>query len=147
MQAVESSYMQDLQAAPARALEAPPVDTKHSLPLHTPSLHLLKKLPSQRLGRSGRAGQLGATPRPPNWYSSSQRSTVLPQPQLLNSNPMHIPLQEKGPVGLQERSPVSVSSLFLLTYKVCVSSLFLLTDGLNLFFIPILRDRWNGPAL
>lgn len=107
--------MQGLQAAQARALAAPPVGTKHSHPLHIPSLHLQKKLPLLRSGRPGRVGQLGPTPRPPNWCSSSQRSSVLPRLQLLHSHPMHTLLRERDPADLRERSPVSVSSLFLCT--------------------------------
>lgn len=118
LQVVVLSCMQDHQEVPVQALAALPVGTKHSPPHHTPSLHLQKRLPSQRSGRSNRGGKLGAAPQPPNWCSSSQMSTVLPHPQLLNSNPTHIPLRERGPADLQEPLPVScfIFSLFISNY-------------------------------
>lgn len=104
--------MQGPLAVTAPALAAPPVGTRPSHLLHTPSPHLQRRLPSQRLGRLN-IGQVGAPPHPPNWCSSSQTSTMPPLRQPLHSIPMHTPSQESGHAGSQGLSQVSVSSLLI----------------------------------
>lgn len=105
----ESSCMQAPRAAPVPALAAPPAGIRRSHLPHTPSPHLLRRLPSQRLGCWSRE-QVGAQLHPPNWCSSSLRCTAtLRQQLLLLSTPMLTPLQERGPVGSRELSQVSDS--------------------------------------
>lgn len=149
----ESSCMQVPPAVPApalAALAAPPAGTRHSHLLHTLSPHLQRRLPSQRLV-CWNIGQQGVPPHPPNWCSSSQRSTVAlqQQPLKLLSIPIHTPSQERGHADSQELSPVSLSSYQLSILPA--SRIISLSEFLWLIIwpvcLPFLRNRWNGPAL
>lgn len=125
LQEVESSYMQGPPEVQARVQVAPPVATRHSPRLHTPSPPLQRRLPSQRSGHLN-SGPVVAPPHPPNWCSSSQRSTVTPQQQQpLHSIPMHTPSQERGHAGSRELSQVSASSLSCFAAgKLCMIKIF-----------------------
>lgn len=107
-----SSCTQVPLAVPAPALAAPPVGTRHSHLLHTPSPRLQRRLPLQRL-EQWNTGPVHAPHHPPSWCSSSQRSTMAHQWQPLHSIRMHTPLQERGHAALLEHSPVSISSLLI----------------------------------
>lgn len=139
LKVAESSCMLVPQAAPVPAPAAPPAGIRRSHLPHTPSPHLRRRLPSQRLGCWSRE-QVEALLHPPNWCSSSQRCTAtLRQQLLLLSTPMLTPLQERGPVGSRELSQVSdiPRSTRYKVYKYYPS------DESSFFY----RDRWNGPAV
>lgn len=125
LQEVESSCMQGPPEVQARVQVAPLVATRRSPRLHTPSPPLQRRLPSQRSGHLN-SGPVVAPPHPPNWCSSSQRSTVTPQQQQpLHSIPMHTPSRERGHAGSRERSQVSASSLScFVPGKLCTIKIF-----------------------